>query len=428
MIIDINGITTLRRLQIACAKSLDDAIQHFIYCLGLRCLDERQIELRSLRATGLMTKQCALRKAPALKLLRVGCQVATLVVGGPVLNLFAQQALNAIASDQGLPDSPGMAELSVSSEVGPGPQGFFSNISGTVFDANGNVVAGARVALAGAVTRVVESGSNGQFTFSDLRPGTFRLTVTSRGMGTYISPEILLGMDAVQLLPRIVLPIAATTTEIRVVGDAAELAEEQVHIAVEQRVLGVLPNFYSSYDWNAPPLGPKQKFKLAFRAITDPVAFLGAGAYAGVEQGLDIFPGYGLGSKGYAKRFGAEYTDDATGRILGSAVLPSLLHQDPRYFYKGSGSFTVRAAYAIGAAFYCRGDNGKWQPNYSHVLGSFASGALSNLYYPSGSRGVPLTLVNGLLETVGNAGNNLLREFIFKGLTTHVPNYANGKP
>jgi hypothetical protein len=321
-----------------------------------------------------------------------------------------------------------MEELSASSGVESPPQRFSSSISGTVFDANGDVIAGARVALSGMEKRVVESGSNGQFTFSELPPGTFRLTVTSTGMGIYISSEIPLRMDEAQLLPRIVLPIAATTTEIRVVGDANELAEEQVHIAVEQRVLGVLPNFYSSYDWNAPPLGPKQKFTLAFRATTDPVAFLGAGAYAGFEQGLDIFPGYGLGSKGYAKRFSAEYTDDATGRILGSAVLPALLHQDPRYFYRGSGSFTVRAAYAIGAAFFCRGDNGHWQPNYSHVLGSFASGALSNLYYPSGSRGVSLTLVNGLLETVGNAGNNLLREFIYKGLTTHVSNYANGKP
>jgi hypothetical protein len=428
MILYGNGLTSLRRFQISCANGLYHAIQHFISWLRLGCWAEKQKELRGLRMTGLMLKRSTLRKARALKLLRLGCLVATLVVGGPLLNLSAQQAASSMASDRELTEAPGMEELSASSGVESPPQRFSSSISGTVFDANGDVIAGARVALSGMEKRVVESGSNGQFTFSELPPGTFRLTVTSTGMGIYISSEIPLRMDEAQLLPRIVLPIAATTTEIRVVGDANELAEEQVHIAVEQRVLGVLPNFYSSYDWNAPPLGPKQKFTLAFRATTDPVAFLGAGAYAGFEQGLDIFPGYGLGSKGYAKRFSAEYTDDATGRILGSAVLPALLHQDPRYFYRGSGSFTVRAAYAIGAAFFCRGDNGHWQPNYSHVLGSFASGALSNLYYPSGSRGVSLTLVNGLLETVGNAGNNLLREFIYKGLTTHVSNYANGKP
>jgi hypothetical protein len=91
-------------------------------------------------------------------------------------------------------------------------------------------------------------------------------------------------------------------------------------------------------------------------------------------------------------------------------------------------SATGSATAFDGVALFCRGDNGHWQPNYSHVFGSFASGALSNLYYPSGSRSVTLTLVNGLLETVGNAGNNLLRELIYEGLTTQVPNYANGKP
>jgi hypothetical protein len=428
MIFSGNALTCLRRFQIACTKGLDHAIQNFISWLRLGGPEERQKELRGLRMAGLMIKWSTLRKPRALKPLHLGCLVATLVVSAPVLNLCAQQLPNARASDQGLADAPGMAEPAASSDVVSPPQRFSSSISGAVIDANGDAIAGARVALAGTVNRVVESGSNGEFAFSELPPGSFRLTVTSTGMEAYISSEIPLRLEDVQLLPRIVLHIAATTTEIRVSGDANELAEEQVHIAVEQRVLGVLPNFYSSYDWNAPPLGPRQKFTLAFRATTDPVAFLGAGVYAGFEQGLDIFPGYGLGAKGYAKRFSAEYTDDATGRILGSAVLPALLHQDPRYFYRGSGSFTVRAAYAIGAAFFCRGDNGHWQPNYSHVLGSFASGALSNLYYPSGSRGVSLTLVNGLLETVGNAGNNLLREFIYKGLTTHVPTYANGKP
>ena len=80
------------------------------------------------------------------------------------------------------------------------------------------------------------------------------------------------------------------------------------------------------------------------------------------------------------------------------------------------------------SAFVCRGDNGRWQPNYSRVLGNFAAGGISNLYYPAASRGVSLTLVNGLVETAGNAGTNLIREFLLRGLTSKVPNYANGKP
>jgi hypothetical protein len=231
-----------------------------------------------------------------------------------------------------------------------------------------------------------------------------------------------------RLVSQVVLPMAATATEVRVSGDREELAEEQVHLALEQRVLGILPNFYSTYDWNAPPMESKQKFELAFRAVTDPMAFVGAGALASFQQGTNSYAGYGQGVKGYSKRFGAAYANDVSGRMLSSAVFPALFHQDPRYFYMGSGSFIHRASYAIAGAVICRGDNGRWQPNYSHVFGSFGAGALSNLYYPPGDRGVSLTLVNGLIEVAGHAGNNLLREFVLKGLTSKVPDYANGKP
>jgi hypothetical protein len=113
--------------------------------------------------------------------------------------------------------------------------------------------------------------------------------------------------------------------------------------------------------------------------------------------------------------------------MLASAILPSLLHQDPRYFYKGSGSIRSRVLYALSSAVICRGDNGRSQPNYSRVLGNIAAGGISNLYYPSGSRGVSLTILNGLIETGGNAGTNLFREFVLRGLTSKVPAYDNGK-
>ena len=369
-----------------------------------------------------------LRTGCALKIFQLGCLASALLMSGSSTNLAAQQTLVAVASDQGLPDAPGMGEQPRGSSNEPAPQRFSSSVSGTVFDSNGNVTPGARVTLAGKDGRIILTGSNGEFLFSNLPPGLYKMTVTAPGMGTFETAEFELLPNDVRFLPKVVLPVAATETEIRVVGDPVELAEEQVHIAVGQRVLGVLPNFYSSYDWNAPPMGALQKFKLAYRATIDPVAFLGAGAYAGIEQGFNLFPGYHQGLKGYTKRFSAEYTDDLTGRFIGNAVLPAVLHQDPRYFYRGSGSFVFRAAYAIGAAFYCRSDSGRWQPNYSHLIGSFASGAISNLYYPAGNRGVKLTLINALLETFGHSGNNLLREFAYKGLTTNVPVYANGKP
>jgi hypothetical protein len=293
------------------------------------------------------------------------------------------------------------------------------------------VIQGATVSLVavhGEAKRTLISGENGQFNFAALAPGVFRVIVTGQGMGRFDSGEFTLQAGEVHTISRVVLPVAAGSTDVRVVGDREELAEEQVHIAIEQRVLGVLPNFYSAYDWNAAPMGSKQKFELAFRAATDPVAFVGVGARAGVEQANNTYPGYGGGAEGFGKRFGAAYADDAIGRMIGSAILPSLFHQDPRYFYRGSGSKRSRAMYAIERAFVCRGDNGHTELDYSHLLGGFAAGGISNLYYPAASRGASLTLENGLIEIAGHAADDLVREFLLRRLTPKVPSYANGKP
>ncbi len=341
------------------------------------------------------------------------------------------QAPVKVASDRELPDAPGLAASSDGSGYQSAARNAAATIAGTVLDSNGAEIQDARVVLsnrAGAQVRILQTSGNGEFVFAGLPSGTFRLTVTGQGMGTYVSPEIKVNAGDFRIVTQVMLPVAAATSEVTVVGDREELAEQQVQIAVQQRVMGVFPNFYSTYEWNAPPLGPKQKFQLAFRAVTDPVDLLGAGIIAGYEQGHNLFPGYGQGVQGYAKRFGAAYANDVSGRMLGSALFPTLFHQDPRYFYRGSGSVRSRALYAIAAAFIAKGDNGHWQPNYSHVLGNFAAGGLSNLYYPSGSRGWSLCVANGLIETAGNAGTNLLREFFLRGLTSKVPSYANGKP
>ena len=130
---------------------------------------------------------------------------------------------------------------------------------------------------------------------------------------------------------------------------------------------------------------------------------LGRRMFAAAEQWQNTFPGYGQGAQGYAKRYGAAYADEAISRMIGSAILPSLLHQDPRYFYRGSGSKKSRALYAISAAVICRGDNGRMQPNYSYVAGAFAAGGISNLYHPAGDRGAGLTIANGFLNVGAHA-------------------------
>ena len=208
-----------------------------------------------------------------------------------------------------------------------------------------------------------------------------------------------------------------------------EVAEGQIKEEEKQRVLGFVPNFYVSYVPDAAPLNSKQKFELAWRSTLDPVTFILTGAIAGVQQAQNDFSGYGQGAQGYGKRFGATYADAVTNTFIGSAILPSLLKQDPRYFYKGSGGVRSRIIYAIANAVICKGDNGRWQANYSNILGSLAAGGISNLYYPAQDRnGAGLTFENAAIEIGASAAANLLQEFVIRKLTPNVRSHDPVKP
>jgi hypothetical protein len=172
----------------------------------------------------------------------------------------------------------------------------------------------------------------------------------------------------------------------------------------------------------------RQKLQLGFRSVFDPVSFLGVAAIAGAEQYENVFPAYGSGIKGYGKRYGAALATHVSADLLSRAVYPAIFHQDPRYFYKGNGSIGSRALYAISAAVMTRDDDGRWRPNYSNVLGNFSAGAISNLYYPSSDRGASLVFLNGLADTGGDAAANLVREFILKRFTSHVPRGPKVQP
>ncbi len=190
-----------------------------------------------------------------------------------------------------------------------------------------------------------------------------------------------------------------------------DLAEQQIHRQEHQRILGIVPNFNTSYIANAAPLTPKQKFRLAFRSAIDPFTFVAAGVLAGYGQATDNFDNYGQGTEGYAKRFGAAYTDSFDGAILGNAVFPILLHEDPRYYRKGTGPILKRALYAISTAVITKNDNGNWGPNYANVMGNIAAGGLSNLYYPPEDRGVDLTFEGAAIVTVEGDLGTLFIEF-----------------
>ncbi len=273
--------------------------------------------------------------------------------------------------------------------------------------------------------QTVSSGSDGQFVFHGVAAGTYTLAVHGAGMAPFSSKPMALQDGQVLLVPPLHLVVSGGVTSVTVSGDPVTLSQEQVQIAVQQRIGGVIPNFYSSYDWNAPPMLTKQKYVLSLRSILDPVSFASVAAVAGAEQYRNVFPAYGSGWEGYGKRYGAAMANHVSGDLLGKAVFPSLFHEDPRYFYKGKGSIKSRALYAMAAAVIARGDDGKWKPNYANVLGNFSAGALSNLYYPAADRGLSLTLLNGLADTGADAASNLVREFVLKRFTSHAPKNAH---
>lgn len=306
-----------------------------------------------------------------------------------------------------------------------------ATLSGTVTDTNGDVIQGARVELRGlssGIAQTIESGADGQFAFTGLAAGAYALKVTAGGMSTYSTSAIALKPGDVRMLPQIVLAVKAGETTVTVTADKEQLAEEQVQIAVQQRIFGVLPNFYSTYDWNAPPMQAKQKFKLSLRSTFDPTAFFVIAGVAGAEQYKNVYPDFGGGIEGYGKRYGATFANHVSDQFFSHALYPSIFHQDPRYFYKGKGSISSRALYAVSAAVIARGDNGRWMPNYSSILGKMTSGAISNLYYPASERGPGLVFFNSFVELGSDAAENLIKEFILKNITSHVPRGENGQP
>jgi len=304
------------------------------------------------------------------------------------------------------------------------------SMSGIIVDETGAAVVGSQVKLTrGDQSKIQEvvSGDDGQFSFENIAPGPFQLTVASAGFttqtftGTLHSGEIF-------VVPQIKLAIAPNVTVVRVGLTKTEVAEVQIKQEERQRVLGFMPNFYVNYDPDPVPLDSKQKFELAWKTTVNPASFGIVGAIAGVQQADNSFSGYGQGAPGYAKRYGAAYADFVSGTFIGAAILPSVLKQDPRYFYKGTGSKPSRILYAMANAVICKGDNGHWQANYSNILGSLASGGISNLYYPSTDRGAELTFENAGIGIGATAVANVLQEFIVRKLTPHLADRDPANP
>ena len=294
-------------------------------------------------------------------------------------------------------------------------------VLGRVLDANEDPVANATVVLQRAEGdhATVVTTDDGSFAFHDLTPGiAHQITVTAQGYGDW-SSAVTVQPGQQKTLTDIKLRIVAMHRAVTVSYSSKEVAAQQLKAEEHQRVLGFIPNIFVTYEPHPEPLTAKMKFHLTYKGLTHPTFFAFEALWAGVEQAADITD-YRLGARGYGERFGANLASGASEGLFANAILPSLLHQDPRYFYHGSGTQGSRVWHAFSAPFVCQGDNGKLQPNYSQMGGSLISAALSNTYYPASARGAGLVFTNfgtsiGLHVALGLAQEFLLGKFTSRG-------------
>jgi carboxypeptidase family protein len=321
---------------------------------------------------------------------------------------FASASLRAQAPAGPLPSDP--AETAGSSQTGI--------ILGTVTDLNDSPVPGATVALQGSDAgdiRSVTTNESGFFEIRDVEPGLpYKVIIRAAGFSEWDSPAVTLEPGQSKILDVSKLQIQEVQTLVKVTPETSEqIAIEQVKTEEKQRVLGIIPGFYAVYDPNPAPLTGKLRISLALKLSRDPFTLAGVAVLAGIGQATN-HPAYVQGAKGYAERFGASYANSVSDFMFDGVILPAILHQDPRYFYKGKGSTQSRALHAFASLLIAKGDNGRLQPNYSSVGGDLASAAISNLYYPKSSRGMGLVLQGFAINSAIHAGVRLLDEFFFR--------------
>jgi hypothetical protein len=308
-----------------------------------------------------------------------------------------------------------MAQGPSAAPAAPGPTPNAGRVSGVIEDEQGALIPGAEVTLvAEGSSHRLASGSDGRFCFDAVPAGLFTVRASEQGMVDGVREGTLTDAQQMELEPMMlragaVVSVTAITQE--------QMAGIQVRQEETQRIGGILPNYFVVYDANPQPLTKKLKFELGWKSLVDPMSVMFVGVVAGSEQAGNQFPGYGQGASGYGKRFGAGMADATVGTLLTGSVLPMVFRQDPRYFYKGAGSRVSRTFYALKTAVICKGDNGRWQPAYANVLGTFGSGAVSGLYYPGGERGGMLVVENGLTALAFDGFANVMQEFVLRRMT-----------
>jgi hypothetical protein len=300
---------------------------------------------------------------------------------GTVLNLPHMLLLIAVAG--GL-----MLVVPASGQSMEAPNTAAGSILGIVVDSNNDTIPNATLVLQEPVgdPLTVVTKDDGSFAFHNVTPGiAYQITAAVEGFAEWNS-SVTVEPGQQKTLTDVTLHVLAVQRAVTVTYSSEEVAAQQLKAEEQQRVLGFIPNLYVTYEPHPEPLTTGMKFHLAYKSLTNPFFFGRTAAWAGVQQARDDPSEWQQGAKGYSKRLGAGFADGVTGSLISNAILPSLLHQDPRYFYQGTGTQKSRALHAIWAPFVCKGDNGAWQPNYSQLGGSLIAYSISTAYYPSSDR------------------------------------------
>lgn len=304
-----------------------------------------------------------------------------------------------------------------------------ATVAGVIADETGMPIGEAVVTLTAAsdVRIQVPAGRDGRFSLT-VPMGVFQLTISAHGFADQTISGTAAAGEVVNV-PEIRLRLALTSLSIDVTPSAVEIADQQIREQEQQRVFGIVPNFFVTFNPDAAPLNARQKFHLSWKAHIDPMQFAFVAGVAGVQQWRDDFSGFGDGAAGYARRYVAAYATLWTRSMITQVVVPTVFRQDPRYFYKGTGSIRSRVGYAISRSVIRKGDNRRWQPNYSGIIGSLASGAIANFYYPEEDRrGARLMVENAALGMLGGAVGHLAQEFLYARITSRGRQRAAPNP
>jgi Carboxypeptidase regulatory-like domain len=331
---------------------------------------------------------------------------------------------------QAQPELPAVTGAAASAASQASVQQSAGSISGTVAGPDGAPVIEALVTLVrdGKTVQQAETTDSGQFSFAGVAPGTYWLTITASGFETQ-SVAAVVHPGEMYTAPKIPLALAPLVTSIKVTPSQAEVAHYQLQHEEKQLVLGFVPNYMVTYYRHTAPLTARQKFQLTFKTVFNPFTLGLTTAFVGGEQAAGMYSGYGTEEKSFTKRFGASYATLGVGAFMSDALLPSLLHQDPRFYYKADGSVGSRLLYAITRSVICKGDNGHWQPDYSSILGHLAAGGVANLYLPQQNRnGFGTTLENGMIGIGFDVVANILQEFVIPKLTPALSHRQHGRP